>query len=128
VFAFAILTTGATSASAQGAKEIKTKKGVSVALVNLLNAKRDCSANMNPVSLPVVRDKPAHGTIQMTVLVARVDASADCPVRQVPVITLIYVPSPLFTGSDAVTIEVDDRNKTTMLSYKIAVQAPGDAL
>jgi hypothetical protein len=116
---------------AQDAKQIKTKKGTSVALVNLLNAKPDCSSNMNPIEVPIVRDKPTNGTIQMTILVANVAASGNCPARQVPVITLIYkiyTPKPDFVGNDVVTIEVDNNNRVTSLSYRISVLAPGESL
>jgi hypothetical protein len=123
-----VMLTGLAPISAQEAKEIKTKKGTAVALVNLLNARQDCTANMNPVALPIVKEKPGNGTVQMTVSVANVGASGGCPARKVPVITLIYVPIPEFAGSDAVTIEVDDHNKATLLSYKITVQGPGDSL
>ncbi len=116
------------SIPAQDAKQIKTKKGASVALVNLLNAKPDCSSDMNPIAVPIVRDKPTNGMIQMTVLVANIAASGNCPARRVPVITLIYTPKPDFVGNDAVTIEVDSDNRVTSVSYRILVVAPGESL
>jgi len=116
------------STPAQDAKQIKTKKGESVALVNLVNAKPDCSSNMNPIAVPIVRDRPTSGTIQMTILVANIAASGNCPARRVPVITLIYTPKADFVGEDAVTIEVDSDNRVTSLSYRISVLAPGESL
>ena len=112
----------------QVAKELKTKKGASIALVNLLNAKPDCSSNMNPIAVPVVRQSPANGAIKMTVQVANVAAAGNCPARRVPVITLIYSPKPDFVGTDAATIEVDSDNQSTSLSYRISVIGPGESL
>ena len=43
-------------AVAQNAKPLKTKKNTSIALVNLLNAKPDCSANVAPIAVPVIRE------------------------------------------------------------------------
>jgi hypothetical protein len=115
-------------ASAQNAKPLKTKKGTSVALVNLLNAKPDCSSNVAPIGIPIVRNKPTNGTIQMTILVANVAASGTCPARKVPVITLIYSPEPDFVGNDSVTIDIETGNRTTSLSYSISVLASGETL
>jgi len=119
---------GVESLSAQEAKQVRTKKDTAVALLNLLNAKPDCTSSMNPVALPVLRNKPSSGAVQMIVGVANIGASTSCPARKVPVITLIYAPKPGFTGSDAVTVEIDGGNKATLLSYGIIVQSPGDAL
>jgi hypothetical protein len=118
----------AVPATAQNAKVLKTKKGTSVALVNLLNAKPDCSSNVAPIAVPVVREKPVNGIVQMTILAANVAASGNCPARKVPVITLIYTPKPDFVGGDAVTIDIENGNRTTSLSYSILVQTPGETL
>ena len=115
-------------ATAQDAKQLRTKKGTSVALVNLLNARPDCSSNAGPIAIPVVREKPANGSVQMTILVGNVAASANCPARKVPMITLIYTPNPDFTGSDAVAVEIEAGNKTTSLRYSILVHVPGETL
>ena len=115
-------------ASAQTPKLLKTKKNTSVALVNLLNAKPDCSSNVAPIAVPVVREKPAHGMVQMTVLVANVAASGKCGERKVPVITLIYTPKANFLGDDAVTIDIENGHQTTSLSYSISVRASGETL
>jgi hypothetical protein len=115
-------------ASAENAKVLKTKKGASVALVNLLNAKPDCSSNISPIGVPVIREKPANGLVQMTVLFADVEPTGNCAARKVPVITLIYTPKPDFVGDDAVTIDIANGNRTTSLSYSITVQAQSDTL
>ncbi len=64
----------------------------------------------------------------MTILVANVAASGNCPARKVPMITLIYTPKPDFVGGDAVTIDIENGNRTTSLSYSILVQNPGETL
>jgi hypothetical protein len=115
-------------AVAQNAKPLKTKKNTSIVLVNLLNANPDCSANAAPISVPVVREKPTNGSIQMTVNVANVAASGNCRERKVPVITLIYMPKTDFVGNDAVTIDFENGNRATSLSYIISVQTPGETL
>jgi hypothetical protein len=113
---------------AQNAKPLKTKKNTSIALVNLLNPKPDCSANVAPIAVPVVREKPTNGSVQMTISVANVAASGNCRERKVPVITLIYTPKADFVGDDAVTIDIENGNRTTSLSYSISVQTPGETL
>ena len=115
-------------AVAQNAKPLKTKKNTSIALVNLLNPKPDCSANVAPIAVPVVREKPTNGSVQMTISVANVAASGNCRERKVPVITLIYTPNADFVGNDAVTIDVENGTRTTSLSYSISVQTPGETL
>ena len=116
------------TAEAQNAKPLKTKKNTSIALVNLLNAKPDCSSNPAPIAVPVIREKPANGSVQMAILVAAVAASGNCRERKVPVITLIYTPKADFVGDDAVTIDIENGNRTTSLSYSISVQVPGETL
>jgi hypothetical protein len=115
-------------AVAQNAKPLKTKKNTSIALVNLLNPKPDCSANVAPIAVPVIREKPVNGFVQMTISVANVTASGNCRERKVPVIALIYTPKADFVGNDAVTIDIENGNRTTSLSYSISVQTPGETL
>ena len=115
-------------AAAQNAKSLKTKKNSSVPLVNLLNAGPDCSSNAGPISVPVIREKPANGSVQMTIQVATAPASSTCQQRKVPVITLIYIPKVDFVGDDSVTIDIENGNRTTSLSYSISVQPPGETL
>jgi hypothetical protein len=128
LLATVMFVTAGGTADAQTAKELKTKKNTPVALVNLLNARPDCSSNMNPIAVPVIREKPTNGTIQMTILVGNVAASGNCPARKVPTITLIYAPKTDYAGSDAVTIDIENGNQTTTLNYAITVQAAGETL
>ena len=128
LLAAVVLVTATGTADAQTAKELKTKKNTPVALVNLLNARPDCSSNMNPIAVPVIREKPTNGTIQMTILVGNVAASGNCPARKVPTITLIYTPKTDYAGRDAVTIDIENGNQTTTLSYAITVQGAGETL
>ncbi|HZC96599.1 MAG TPA: hypothetical protein VE267_10825, partial [Bradyrhizobium sp.] len=44
----------------QSPKELKTKSGTSVVLVNFVNPRADCSASPGPIAVPVVREKPAN--------------------------------------------------------------------
>jgi hypothetical protein len=115
-------------ASAQSPKHLRTKKGISVALVNLLHAKPDCSSGVAPVTVPIVQKKPTGGTVEMTILVANVAANGTCPARRVPVITLIYTPMPDFIGTDSVTIDVEMGNRSTIFNYSIDVLASKDTL
>ncbi len=78
--------------------------------------------------MPVIREKTTNGTIQMTILVGNVAASGKCPARKVPMITLIYTPKTDYAGRDAVTIDIENGNQTTTLSYAITVQAAGETL
>ena len=115
-------------ASAQTPKELKTKSGVSVVVVNFLNARHDCSANPGPIAVPVIREKPANGIIQMLIIPTDVAASEKCPARKIPTTALIYTPNKDFVGRDSVLIEVEAGNQTTSLSYRITVQAKAEPL
>jgi hypothetical protein len=115
-------------ASAQSPKELKTKSGTSVVVVNLLNPRPDCSANPGPIAVPVIREKPANGVIQMLIIATDVAASGKCPARKIPTTALIYTPNKDFVGTDTVQIEVEAGNRTTSLSYRITVQAATEQL
>ncbi|THD70045.1 MAG: hypothetical protein E7813_09465 [Bradyrhizobium sp.] len=115
-------------AFAQSPKELKTKSGTSVVVVNFLNARPDCSANPGPIAVPVIREKPANGIIQMLIIATDVAASGKCPARKVPTTALIYTPNKDFVGTDSVQIEVGVGNQTTLLSYRITVQAKAEQL
>jgi hypothetical protein len=115
-------------ASAQSPKELKTKSGTSVVVVNFLNPRPDCSANPGPIAVPVIREKPANGIIQMLIIVTDVAASGKCPARKIPTTALIYTPNKDFVGTDSVQIEVEAGNRTTSLSYRITVQAATEQL
>ena len=66
-------------------------------------------------------EKPANGTMQMQILVSDVAANGNCPARKIPTIALIYTPNKDFVGTDSVQIEVEVGNRTTYLSYRLAV-------
>jgi hypothetical protein len=125
---FVILALGAPPAAAQTAKELRTKKGVSVSLVNLLSVRPGCTSNPAPVAVPVVREKPTNGTVQMLIVVADVAAAGNCSARKVPAVALIYAPKDGFAGIDSVGIEIEAGNRTTLLTYRISVIAPGETL
>ena len=109
-------------ATAQTPKELKMQSGKSVVVVNLLSTRPDCSSNPGPISVPVLREKPTNGIIQMQILVTNVPAAGNCPARKIPSAALIYTPKKDFIGTDTVQVELDEGNKTTTLSYRIAVQ------
>ncbi|RXH10130.1 hypothetical protein [Bradyrhizobium guangzhouense] len=115
-------------AHAQTPKELRTKPGVSVVVVNLINPRPDCSSNPGPVMLPSLRQRPASGIIQMQIVVSDVAAAGNCPARKVPTIALFYTPRKGFSGVDQVQIEVDTENRTTLLSYRIMVGATEEPL
>jgi hypothetical protein len=60
------------SAWAQTPKELKTKSGSSVVLVDFVSARTDCSSIPGPITVPVVREKPTNGIVQMVIVVADV--------------------------------------------------------
>jgi len=128
LIAVAILALSGTTASPQTPKELKTKSGSSVVVVNFLNARPDCSSNPGPIAVPVVREKPTNGIIQMMIMVTDVAASGKCPARKIPTTALIYTPNKDFVGKDSVQIEVEAGNQTTLLSYRITVEAKAEQL
>ena len=117
-----------TSASAQAPKQLKTKSGAPVLVVNFLNARPDCSANPGPVAVPTLPEKPANGVVQMLIVPTDVAAAGKCPARKVPSIALIYTPNKDFVGVDSLKIDVEAGNRTTSLSYKIVVEAKAEPL
>jgi hypothetical protein len=115
-------------ATAQTAKELKVQSGKSVVVANLLSTRPDCTSNPGPVAMPVLREKPTNGIIQMQILVTNVQAAGNCPARKVPSVALIYTPRKDFTGTDTVEVELDEGNKATILSYRITVQPAAEPL
>jgi hypothetical protein len=105
------------SAWGQTVKELKTKSDSSVVLVNFVNARTDCSSIPGPIAVPVVRDKPANGIVQMLIVATDVAASGKCEARKIPTTALIYTPNKDFVGTNTVHIEVENGNQTTALSY-----------
>jgi len=126
--AFIVLALGMLPATAQSAKELKTKKGVSVALVNLLNVRPGCTSNPAPVAVPVVRQKPANGTVQLLIVISDAAATDNCAARKVPAVAVIYTPKEGFAGIDSVGIEIEGGNRTTVLRYRVSVIEPGESL
>lgn len=122
------MTTFGSLATAQTPKELKMQSGKSVVVVNLLSTRPDCSSNPGPISVPVLREKPTNGIIQMQILVTNVPAAGNCPARKIPSAALIYTPKKDFIGTDTVQVELDESNKTTTLSYRIAVQPAAEPL
>jgi hypothetical protein len=116
------------SALAQDAKELKTKSGTPIVVMNFMNARPDCSANPGPTAVPVLREKPGNGIIQMQIVVTDVAASGNCSARKIPTTALIYIPKKDFIGTDSVQIEVETGNRTTTFSYRITVQATAERL
>lgn len=113
---------------AQSPKELQTKSGTPVLLINLLNAKPGCSANPGPFVLPGLREKLANGIVQMQIIVSDVATSGKCPPRKVPSIALFCTPKKDFVGTDAIQIEAEAGNQTTLLSYRITVKAIAEPL
>jgi hypothetical protein len=114
-------------ATAQTAKELKVQSGKSVVVANLLSTRPDCSSDPGRMAVPVVREKPSNGMIQMQILLTNVEAAGNCSARRIPSLGLIYTPSKGFTGTDTVEVEVDEGNKATILSFRITVEpANGD--
>jgi hypothetical protein len=126
--AVTMLALSGTTASPQTPTELKTKSGSPVVVVNFLNARPDCSSNPGPMAVPVVREKPTNGIIQMMIIVTDVAASSKCPARRIPTTALIYTPNRDFVGKDSVQNEVETENQTTSFSYRIAVEAEAEQL
>ena len=127
VAAIALVLSGAT-AWAQVPKELKTKAGAPVVLVDLLNSRPDCSTNPGPVAVPVVSVPPTNGVIQMQIVVSNVAASGNCPARKIPSTALIYIPNKEFSGLDTVQIDVELGNQKRSFSYRVTVKADGQQL
>ena len=79
----ATLMTFGSLATAQTAQELKVQSGKSVVVVNFLSTRPDCSSNPGPISVPVIREKPTNGIIQIQILVTNVPAAGNCPARKV---------------------------------------------
>jgi hypothetical protein len=126
--AAAALAISVSFAIAQGPKELTVQSGKSVILVNLVSPRPDCSSNPGPFELPVLREKPANGVVQILTLVANVAATDKCPPRRIPSIALIYTAKKDFIGTDSAEVEVEEANKTTTFSFRIAVQPSAEQL
>ncbi|MGY4282386.1 hypothetical protein ACVWXO_001606 [Bradyrhizobium sp. LM2.7] len=113
---------------AQAEKELKTKSGVPVIIVNLVAPRPDCSSNPGTIAVPVIREKPTNGNIQMQVVVTDIAASQNCPARKIPSVALVYAPAKDFIGTDSVQVEIEAGNRTTTLRYRVTVQASAERL
>jgi len=126
--AAAAMAISASPAIAQNPKELTVQSGKSVILVNLVSPRPDCSSTPGPFELPVLREKPANGVVQILTLVANVAATDKCPPRRIPSIALIYTAKKDFIGTDSTEVEVDESNKTTTFSFRITVQPSAEQL
>src|SRR3954452_10202097 len=97
-----LVATAGQAVFAQSAKELKTKSGASVVMVNLVNVKPDCSSTPGPVAVPIVLGKPSNGTVQMVIIVTDIPAAGTCTARKVPSTALVYTPNKSFVGVDTV--------------------------
>jgi hypothetical protein len=113
---------------AQSPKDLKVLSGKSVVVINLISTHNDCSSNPGPIAVPVIREKPMNGVIQMQIVITAVPPAGGCPARKVPTAALIYTPNKGFIGSDAVSIELEEGNKATTLGYRITVQPNSESL
>jgi hypothetical protein len=109
-------------ATAQTTKELKVQSGKSVVVANLLSRRPDCSSDPGRMALPIIREKPTNGIIQMQILLSNVEAGGNCPALKIPSLGLIYTPTTGFTGTDTVELEVDEGNKAAILSFRITVE------
>jgi hypothetical protein len=108
------------AAAAQTPRNITTKKNTPVALTSLLNTKPDCTAG--PIDIPVVKQPPAHGAVELQVGVIDAPSLGACPARKAAVIALVYAPETDFFGEDILQVEVGLAGKVTSLRYQITVQ------
>lgn len=125
-FAFllsAVFTLFATSANADEIKQLTIEKGKPTLVFNLVAPRPDCSDNPAPQPLPMLSEKPLHGTIGVQLGATNVTATGNCPDRKIPSFALFYVPQPDFLGEDSFQIEIDNNNKQAKVSYQITVQA-----
>lgn len=115
-------------ARAQTPKQIKTRQGVSIGLINLVSPKKDCSIAPGPVILPTVRQAPKGGIIQLQVIVVDVGSADNCPARKVPAIAVIYTPGKEFSGVDDVQVDITVNGRVTTMSYRITVGPTSQSL
>ena len=126
VVAVAIIALSGAPANAQTPQEVKTDKNKSLVLGNFLNAPSNCSTTPGPVPLPRLREKPAHGSVGLQIVVGDVAAAGACPVRKIPAIAIFYTPAKDFVGKDSIQIEFEVADqKIPGLSFVITVQ-PGE--
>lgn len=124
--AVAIIALFGTPANAQTPQEVKTDKNKSLVLGNFLNAPSNCGTNPGPVPLPRLREKPAHGSVGLQIVMGDVAAAGACPARKIPALAIFYTPAKDFVGKDSIQIEFEAGDqKIPGLSFVITVQ-PGE--
>ena len=124
--AVSIIALSGTPANAQTPQQVKTEKNKSLILGNFMNAPSNCGTNPGPLPLPILREKPAHGTIGLLIVIGDVAATGACPARKMPAIAVFYTPTKDFVGKDSIQIEFEAADqKIPGLSFVITVQ-PGD--
>lgn len=110
-----------TAALADAPKELNTRPGVPVLLLQLVNPRPDCSASPGPVALPSVTRKPNNGNLLLQVV--SFDAkSAACPDRKTFAIAVFYAPKKDFRGKDEVEFDIEIDNRIASPAYRISVQ------
>jgi hypothetical protein len=114
----------ATSAYADEVKQLTIEKGKATIVFNLVAARPDCSENPAPQPLPILSEKPLHGSIGVQLGSTNVAATGNCPDRKIPSFAMFYLPQSDFLGEDSFQIEIDNGNKQAKLSYQITVRAP----
>ena len=70
--AVSIIALSGTPANAQTPQQVKTEKNKSLILGNFMNAPSNCGTNPGPLPLPILREKPAHGTIGLQIVIGDV--------------------------------------------------------
>jgi hypothetical protein len=119
VVSIAAFATAAVSAQASP-KEVRTRKGQSVILARLVNALPTCS--IGPVPLPVVVEKPRHGSTYLTIVSTDIAANHSCSAHRGDVIAILYSPRKEFVGSDKVTFQLAAGNQTILVQYSITIE------
>jgi hypothetical protein len=113
------------NANADGPKELKTESGKALVLGSFLSAPNNCGTNPGPVPLPMLREKPAHGSIGLQIVMTDVAPTDACPARKIPGIALFYTSSKDFVGKDSVQFEFEaGGSRLPATSFLITVQAP----
>lgn len=117
----------ATIAKADDVKRLTLEKGKAAIIANLVSARPDCSDNPGPQPLPILSEKPLHGTIGVQLGMTDVPAAGNCPARKIPSFALFYASPTDYVGTDSFQIEVNEGNdKQAKVSYQVTVQAPID--
>ena len=112
----------ATPATADELKHLTIGKGKAVIIANLVAAKPDCSNNPGPQPLPILSEKPLHGTIGVQLGVTDVAAAGNCPERKIPSLGMFYLPAADYMGTNSFQIEIDaGNNKQTKVSYQVTI-------